>query len=135
METAPGHLVPVAGDVADVAHRRALSTRPQALGPLGLLVNNASGLGPSPLPCLAGYPLDALGELFEVNVVAPLALVQEALPALRRRHGTVVNITSDAGVEGYPGLGRLRRHQGRARAALPGAGRRGARGRVYAGPR
>ena len=73
----------VPGDVTDAGHRRALVTAATALGPLGLVVNNAGGLGPSPLPSLADYPLDALSELFEVNVAAPLALIQEALPALR----------------------------------------------------
>ena len=69
------------------------------------MVNNASVLGPSPQPNLADYPLDVLREVYEVNVVAPLALVQTALPALRRNGGTIVDITSDAGVEGYPGWG------------------------------
>jgi NAD(P)-dependent dehydrogenase (short-subunit alcohol dehydrogenase family) len=68
-------------------------------------VNNAGGLGPSPLPRLADFPLDELPALFDVNVVAPLALTAEALPALRRAHGAVVNITSDAAVEGYEGWG------------------------------
>jgi NAD(P)-dependent dehydrogenase (short-subunit alcohol dehydrogenase family) len=98
-------LVTVPGDVTDAEHRRELLAGATALGPLGLVVNNAGGLGPSPLPNLAGYPLDALSELFEVNVAAPLALIQEALPALRAAGGVIVNITSDAGVEGYPGWG------------------------------
>ena len=100
-----GALMAVSGDVTDGDHRRELVTAATALGPLGLVVNNASGLGPSPLPSLAGYPLAALSELFEVNVAAPLALIQEALPALRAARGVIVNITSDAGVEGYPGWG------------------------------
>ncbi len=100
-----GVRVTVPGDVTDAEHRRELVVGATALGPLGLVVNNAGGLGPSPLPNLAGYPLDALSELFEVNVAAPLALIQEALPALRAAGGVIVNITSDAGVEGYPGWG------------------------------
>ena len=100
-----GVLVTVPGDVADAAHRRDLVATATALGPLGLIVNNAGGLGPSPLPNLAGYPLDSLSALFEVNVTAPLALIQEGLPALRAARGVIVNITSDAGVEGYPGWG------------------------------
>ena len=100
-----GLLVAVPGDVTDAEHRRELVTAATGLGPLGLVVNNAGGLGPSPLPNLAGYSLDALSELFEVNVAAPLALIQEALPALRAARGVIVNITSDAGVEAYPGWG------------------------------
>ena len=68
------------------------------------MVNNASVLGPSPQPALGEYPLDVLREVFEVNVVAPLALVQAALPHMRAG-GRVVNITSDAAVEAYEGWG------------------------------
>ena len=95
----------VAGDVTDADHRRALGEATTEAGGLDLLVNNASALGPSPLPPLGEYPLDALRDVFEANVVAPLALVQECLPALRERSGLVVNVTSDAAVEGYPGWG------------------------------
>ena len=78
-------VVAIAGDVADPAHRRALV---EAAGePIDLLVNNASLLGPSPQPALADYPLDELRRVYEVNVVAPLALVQLALPRLARGRG------------------------------------------------
>ncbi len=95
----------VAGDVADPAHRSALVAAAERLGSLDLVVNNASTLGPSPLPALARYPLDALRGVFEVNVIAPLALVQEALPLLRAARGTILSISSDAAVEPYPGWG------------------------------
>ena len=62
-------------------------------------------LGPSPQPSLADYPVDVLRRVYDVNVVAPLALTQALLPALRRNGGTIVNITSDAGVEPYEGWG------------------------------
>jgi NAD(P)-dependent dehydrogenase (short-subunit alcohol dehydrogenase family) len=92
-------VVALAGDVADSEHRRALI---EAAGPrIDLLVNNASVLGPSPQPPLADYPLEVLEHVYRVNVLAPLALIQLALPAL----GTVVNITSDAAVEPYAGWG------------------------------
>src|SRR5919206_1204479 len=70
----------IAGDVADPEHRRALVEA--AGGQIDLVVNNASLLGPSPQPELADYPLDTLREVYEVNVLAPLALVQLALPRL-----------------------------------------------------
>ena len=92
----------VAGDVTDGAHRRALL---DAAGDrLDLVVNNASLLGPSPQPTLADYPLEVLRRVYEVNVLAPLALVQEALPRLRPG-AAIVNVTSDAAVEPYPGWG------------------------------
>src|SRR5262245_4617614 len=95
--------VAIAGDVADPAHRRRLA---EATPDLDLLVNNASGLGTTPLPRLADYPLDDLRGIVETNVLAPLALVQATLPALRRSGtGAVLNVTSDAAVEAYEGWG------------------------------
>jgi NAD(P)-dependent dehydrogenase (short-subunit alcohol dehydrogenase family) len=91
----------LAGDVADPEHRAALV---EAAGALDLLVNNASLLGPSPQPALAEYPLDVLARVYAVNVLAPLALTQLALPHMRAG-GRVINVTSDAGVEPYPGWG------------------------------
>jgi NAD(P)-dependent dehydrogenase (short-subunit alcohol dehydrogenase family) len=64
----------VAGDVTDGSHRERLAAIVERLGRLDLLVNNASTLGPTPLPRLAEHPLDALRETYEVNVIAPLAL-------------------------------------------------------------
>jgi NAD(P)-dependent dehydrogenase (short-subunit alcohol dehydrogenase family) len=108
LETARGELAEltqvtaVAGDVVDAGHRRRLLGAVD--GPLDLLVNNASSLGASPLPALADYPLDELEQLFRVNVAAPLALVQLALPRLAP-DGRIVNISSDAAVEAYGGWG------------------------------
>jgi len=98
-------VVAVVGDVADPSHRHALVAAAERLGGLDLLVNNASVLGPSPMPALTAYPLDDLRSVYEVNVVAPLALIQLSLSLLEARRGRIVNITSDAGVEGYPGWG------------------------------
>ena len=100
-----GTVMAVAGDVTDPDHRRAVVEAATALGSLRLLVNNASTLGASPLPRLAEVPLDTLTAVYATNVVAPLALVQLALPALTEAGGTVVDITSDAAVEGYEGWG------------------------------
>jgi NAD(P)-dependent dehydrogenase (short-subunit alcohol dehydrogenase family) len=93
------------GDVADETHRGALVAKATELGRLDLLVNNASVLGASPLPPLAAYPLATLEDVLRVNVLAPLALVQGALPLLARSEGRIVNVTSDAAVEGYEGWG------------------------------
>jgi NAD(P)-dependent dehydrogenase (short-subunit alcohol dehydrogenase family) len=99
-------LVAVAGDVADPAHRRELVDAAVALGGIDLVVNNASTLGATPLPGLGVYPLEELRRAVEVNVVAPLALVQQSITALRRAaRPAVLNITSDASVEAYEGWG------------------------------
>ncbi|HVM54087.1 MAG TPA: SDR family oxidoreductase [Acidimicrobiales bacterium] len=95
----------IEGDVTDATHRAALIDTARRLGGLDLLVNNASALGPSPLPRLADHPVPDLRRVLEVNVVAPLALTQETLPLLRASGGAVVNVTSDAAVEGYEGWG------------------------------
>jgi NAD(P)-dependent dehydrogenase (short-subunit alcohol dehydrogenase family) len=97
--------VAISGDITDPAHREALASAVYVLGRLDLVVNNASDLGPSPLPTLAEYPLDALRMVYETNVVAPLALLQRLLPDLRASCGTVLNISSDAAVEPYEGWG------------------------------
>jgi NAD(P)-dependent dehydrogenase (short-subunit alcohol dehydrogenase family) len=95
----------ITGDVSDPAHREQLIRAAISVGGLDLIVNNASILGPSPQPLLHNYPLDILEQVYQVNVFAPLALTQAALPLLRQRRGIVVNITSDAGRESYPGWG------------------------------
>jgi NAD(P)-dependent dehydrogenase (short-subunit alcohol dehydrogenase family) len=95
-------VVAIAGDVTDDWHRLALAA---AAGErVDLLVNNASLLGPSPQPLLAAYPLDELRRVYEVNLVAPLALVQVVLPSLTPG-AAILNVTSDAGVEPYAGWG------------------------------
>jgi len=100
----------VPGDVADPAHRAALADAAGAQ--LDLLVNNASTLGPSPLPPLVSYPLSDLETVYRVNVFAPLALVQLLLPALSG--GVLIDVSSDAAVEAYEGWGGY----GSAKAAL-----------------
>jgi NAD(P)-dependent dehydrogenase (short-subunit alcohol dehydrogenase family) len=98
-------VIAIVGDVTSEDHRAAVVDSARGLGSLNLLVNNASTLGPSPLPSLEAYGLDELREVFEVNTVAPLALIQLALPMLKQSHGTVVSLSSDAAVEAYEGWG------------------------------
>jgi len=106
-----GDVIALAGDVADPRHREALV---EAAGPrIDLLVNNASTLGASPLPALRDFPPAELERVFRINAVAPLALVQLALPRLSDG-ARIVNVTSDAAVEAYPGWGGY----GSAKAAL-----------------
>jgi NAD(P)-dependent dehydrogenase (short-subunit alcohol dehydrogenase family) len=107
-------VIAVPGDVSNPAHRNQLAAAVARQGRLDLLVNNASLLGPSPQPQLADYPLDVLRRVFEVDVVAPLALTQVVLPWLTISGGVVVNLSSDASVEPYAGWGGY----GSAKAAL-----------------
>jgi NAD(P)-dependent dehydrogenase (short-subunit alcohol dehydrogenase family) len=98
-------LVALPGDVTDASHRDALVAAAINAGPLRLLVNNASRLGPSPQPALSDYPASELWAVYHTNLFTPLALIQAALPALIDNAGVIVNLTSDAAVEPYPGWG------------------------------
>ena len=106
-ELAPhGDIVAIAGDVNDNDHAHALLDGAKQLGRLDLLVNNASTLGAVPLPRIDELTRSVFRELFDVNVFAPIHLVQHALPLLQRSPvATIVNVTSDAGVEAYPNWG------------------------------
>ncbi len=97
-------VVAIPGDVTDEEHRRALAGGAREVGGLDALVNNASILGPSPQPELLDYPLGVLEEVYRTNAVAPLALVQAVGEDLKPG-ARILNITSDAGVEPYPGWG------------------------------
>ena len=92
----------IAGDLTDPAHRRALAVTAQAMGGLDAVVNNAGVLGPSPQPALLDYPLATLETVFRNNVVAPLGVLQAVQHTLKPGV-RILNVTSDAGVEPYPG--------------------------------
>ena len=71
-----------------------------------ILINNASELGPTPLPYLSEYPQAAFDDVLQVNVTAPFRLTQALIGGmLLRNHGVVINVTSDAAVTGYAGWG------------------------------
>jgi NAD(P)-dependent dehydrogenase (short-subunit alcohol dehydrogenase family) len=97
-------VIAIAGDVTDATHRQALVSAAREMGGLDAIVNNASVLGPTPLPQLLDYPLDALEQVYRANVLAPLGLIQ-SLRGTLKPGARIVNITSDAAVEAYPGWG------------------------------
>lgn len=95
----------VALDVSEDAER-VVEAAIRRFGRIDVLVNNASELGPSPMPPLEDYDWRDLEHVLRVNVLAPLHLTQLVLPGMRaRREGVIINVTSDAGVEAYPGWG------------------------------
>lgn len=108
----------IAGDINDPAHRRELAEAAQRSGGLHALVNNASYLGPSPQPDLLEYPLEVLERVYQTNAIAQLGVIQ-AVSVHLLPEAVLINVTSDAGVEAYPGWGGY----GSSKAALEGLSR------------
>jgi NAD(P)-dependent dehydrogenase (short-subunit alcohol dehydrogenase family) len=98
------HVAAVAGDLTDPRHREALGVLARGHAGLDAVVNNAGILGPSPQPLLLEYPLDALIRVYLTNVVAQLGVLQ-AVRAELKDGARIINVTSDAGVNPYPGWG------------------------------
>ena len=94
----------VAGDISDPDHRQLLAEAAAKIGGLDVIINNAGILGPSPQPALLDYPLNSLTTVYQINVIAPLAILQTLYPHLRSG-ATIINVSSDAAVEAYPGWG------------------------------
>ena len=97
-------VIAIAGDVTDLEHRKALAHAAKEIGGLDTVINNAGILGPSPQPELLDYPLDTLADVYRANVIAPLGVLQ-ALQHTLKSDAHVINITSDAAREAYPGWG------------------------------
>ncbi len=98
-------VVALALDVSQDAERL-VQTGLDRFGRIDALINNASELGPSPMPALEAYPWKELERVYRVNVLAPLHLTQLVLPGMKERgEGVIINVSSDAGVEAYPGWG------------------------------
>src|SRR5215813_6453653 len=81
------------------------STLAQFRGQLDVLVNNASTIGPSPMPTLLDYPVEDFRNVLDTNLIGPFLLIKSALPAMIEDGGSIINVTSDAGQVGYPGWG------------------------------
>ncbi|MEL6866077.1 MAG: SDR family oxidoreductase [Bacteroidota bacterium] len=94
----------IAGDVIDEVHLLQLEERIAQMGNLQLIINNASTLGQSPQPRLVDYPIEVLHTLFHTNLIAPLSLIQK-LKGLLPKDGMIINLSSDAAIEAYPGWG------------------------------
>jgi NAD(P)-dependent dehydrogenase (short-subunit alcohol dehydrogenase family) len=73
---------------------------------IDVLVNNASELGPTPLPYLIDYPPHLFNDVVKVNLMGPFRLIWALLGGmLQRGDGVIINVSSDVAVHGYPGWG------------------------------
>lgn len=107
-EVAPeARVLAISADLArqEEIERVVAATLTEFGGSLDVLVNNASLIGPTPLPFLLDYPLEDFQSVLNVNLLAPFLLIKKALPAMIERGGSIINVTSDAGQTGYPGWG------------------------------
>ncbi len=100
-------VVPVVADLRreDDVERVVAAALYEFGGRLDVLVNNASALGPAPMPYLLDYPLEDFRTVLDTNLLAPFLLIKKVLPAMAEHGGSIINVTSDAGVVGYPGWG------------------------------
>lgn len=102
--SARSQVIAISGDITDPRHRRDLASAAAEMGGLDALVNNAGILGPSPLPALLDFPLEQLEEVLKINLVAQLGVIQAVRPYLKPG-ARILNVTSDAAVNPYPGWG------------------------------
>lgn len=108
LEIAPqARVVAISADLSNQAEieRAVATTLSEVGGRLDVLVNNASTLGPTPMPYLLDYPLEDFQRVLDVNLIAPFLLIKKCLPAMIEYGGSIINVTSDAGATGYPGWG------------------------------
>jgi NAD(P)-dependent dehydrogenase (short-subunit alcohol dehydrogenase family) len=76
------------------------------VGPIELLVHNASTVGPVPLRLLLDTECEDLEQVLQVNLVGPFRLTKLVAGAMALRgSGLVVHISSDAAVAPYPRWG------------------------------
>jgi NAD(P)-dependent dehydrogenase (short-subunit alcohol dehydrogenase family) len=100
-------VIVIAGDLSlpeDV--ERIVATTLKAFGGrIDVLINNASAIGPTPMPYLLDYPLKDFNKVLNTNLVGPFLMIRHVLSSMIENGGSIINVTSDAGVIGYPGWG------------------------------
>lgn len=101
---APGHIHAVIMDVTSTEQVKAgVQQTIDQFGKIDVLVNNAGygSLGP-----VEAVDDDEMHRQFDVNVYGPVRLIRAILPHMRKqRSGSILNITSIAGLNGFPGVG------------------------------
>ncbi|HEV3231021.1 MAG TPA: SDR family oxidoreductase [Candidatus Dormibacteraeota bacterium] len=107
IEAAGGECLAVVADVGQARDvERLVVLALERFGRVDVLVNNASDLGPTPLPYLVDYPPHVFDRVVRVNLHAPFHLAWALLGGMiQRGRGAVINVTSDVAVNGYAGWG------------------------------
>lgn len=97
----------VQGDISNRADAERLAGEALArFQRVDVLVNNASALGPTPMPFLVDFPIEDFVTVLQTNLVGPFLLTRALVgPMIARKTGSVINVSSDAGVVGYPTWG------------------------------
>ncbi len=100
-------MLAIAADLSQASdiERVIATTLNEFQGRLDILINNASSIGPAPMPFLLDYPLEDFRNVLNTNLIAPFLLIKKVLPAIIENGGSIINVTSDAGITGYPGWG------------------------------
>jgi NAD(P)-dependent dehydrogenase (short-subunit alcohol dehydrogenase family) len=100
-------VIAVIADVSDQSDvERFAATSLERFGGIDVLINNAAELGPTPVPQLTDAPSSALEHVLRANVLGPMRLTQAVIGGmLLRNSGLVINISTDAAVIGYEGVG------------------------------
>lgn len=95
--------IPLPADIAEPADAIGLPARAlSAFGRLDALVNNA---GWTPMKPVAEHTPEEVARIYAVNTTGPILLLIEALREMRRAaHGRIVNVSSIASDDPYPGL-------------------------------
>jgi NAD(P)-dependent dehydrogenase (short-subunit alcohol dehydrogenase family) len=107
IRAAGGEAHALAEDIGDkTAIHRIAGAAAALVGPIDLLVHNASTLGPVPLRLLLDTDCEDLERTLAVNLVGPFRLTKAvAGPMVLRGRGTVVHVSSDAATSAYPRWG------------------------------
>jgi NAD(P)-dependent dehydrogenase (short-subunit alcohol dehydrogenase family) len=101
------HVLAISGDLSlsEDVDRIVATTLKDFGGRIDVLVNNASTIGPTPMPYLLDFPLEDFNRVLKINLIAPFLMIRQVLSSMIENGGSIINVTSDAGVIGYPGWG------------------------------
>lgn len=98
----PGQIHPIPGDVSQEADvDRIVKASLAELGKIDILVNNAAVSYSGPVHTVS---VDTWDQVMAINLRGPFLMCRAVLPHMRaQRSGHIINISSESGIEFYPG--------------------------------